>query len=409
MKQHAHDFALLGGQPLFAEALVVGRPNMPERSSLLRRIEAVLDSGWLSNGGPLVNEFETELAKRLKVKHAVAVCNGTVALQVMAKACGLTGEVIVPSMTFVATPHAMQWIGLTPVFADINWDDHTLDPSSVERCITPRTSAILAVHLWGNSCRIEELQDIADRHGLRLLFDASHAFGCEFRGRPIANFGIAEAFSFHATKVMHAAEGGAIVTNDDKVADECRLMRNFGITDFTHIDSLGTNAKMNELCAAAGLTSLESIDDVLDHNHRNMLSYREMIDAVPGLRLAIPLQADRRNNQYAVVCVSEREFGLSRNELTQVLRSEGVFARSYFSPGCHNAAPYVSDRIHSPVALPVTDSLLQQVMQLPTGPTVTTENIQAIGELLLSIQRHAPILRDQLADQQMLAALSDAA
>ncbi len=389
MKKHFSDLALFGGPALFTAPLIVGQPNMPDRNSLVRRIGAVLDSGWLANGGPMVDELEAKVAQRLKAKHVVAVCNGTLALQVMARACGLAGEVIVPSMTFVATPHAMQWIGLTPVFADVTHADHTLDPESVERCITPRTSAILAVHLWGNPCHVKQLQQIADRNGLKLLFDASHAFGCEYQNRPIGNFGLAEAISFHATKVMHAAEGGVIVTNDDTVAERSRLMRNFGITDFTSIDSTGTNAKMNELCAATGLTSLEAIDHVIQHNQRNMQAYRQAISSVRGLRLAVPPSSERRNHQYVVVEMNQQEFGLSRDGLLELLRAEGVFARSYFQPGCHNAVPYAGQAVHQPVPMPVTERLLHNLLQLPTGPAVTSSDIERIGQLLATAQQHA--------------------
>jgi len=409
MKKDLTDFAVLDGRPIFSEPRIVGRPNMPDRSELLRRIESVLDSGWLSNGGPMVSEFERQVAQRLNVKHVIAVCNGTVALQVMAKAFGLKGEVIVPSMTFIATPHAMQWIGLTPVFADVTSIDHTLDPDTVELCISPQTSAILAVHLWGNPCHVEQLQCIADRHGLKLLFDASHAFGCEYDGQPIGNFGLAEAFSFHATKVMHAAEGGAIVTNDDGIAERCRLLRNFGISDFTRIDSAGTNAKMNELCAATGLTSLDTIDAVLEHNKANMNTYREVLNAIPGLHLAITPASAQRNYQYVVVCVDECEFGLSRDDLLMVLRPEGVMARSYFSPGCHNAEPYAGLPIHQPVPMPVTEGLLKEVMQLPTGPTVTQSDIQRIGHLLNAVYQHAATLRRCLAERIATSSIPDAA
>lgn len=409
MKNDLSNFAVLDGPPLFSEPLIVGRPNMPDRSELLRRIELVLNSGWLSNDGPMVKEFERQVAQRLNVKHVVAVCNGTVALQVMAKACGLTGEVIVPSMTFIATPHAVQWIGLTPVFADVASCDHTLDPDTVELCISPQTSAILGVHLWGNPCHVEQLHRIAIRHGLKLLFDASHAFGCEYDGQPIGNFGLAEAFSFHATKVMHAAEGGAIATNDDGIAEQCRLLRNFGISDFTRIDSTGTNAKMSELCAATGLTSLDTIDTVLEHNKANMNTYREVLNGIPGLHLAIRPASAQRNYQYVVVCVDECEFGLSRDDLLVVLRAEGVMARSYFSPGCHNAEPYAGLPIHHPVPMPVTEGLLKDVLQLPTGPTITQSDIERIGQLLGAVYQQATTLRSCLVDRTPSSSIPDAA
>jgi len=396
MKRHVKDFAVLGGSLEFQTPLIVGRPGVLRRDSFLKRVEAILDSGHLTNGGPMVCEFEQRLAEFLGVRHVVTESNGTAALQVMAVACQLTGEVIVPSMTFIATAHALQWIGLTPVFADIDQRTHTLDPKSVQRCITDRTSAILGVHLWGNPCAIDDLQQIAEQHKLSLLFDASHAFGCSVGTRSVGSFGDAEAFSFHATKIMHSAEGGAIVTNNDDIAERCRLMRNFGITGLTRIESIGINAKMSELSAAAGLTSLESLADVINHNKHNLCEYRLQIDSINGLRVAIPSEDQQLNCQYVVVCVDEAQFGLSRDELLQVLRAEGVFARAYFAPGCHNSPPYAGVSVNCPVLLPVTNQLLDEVIQLPTGSSVKTADIHAVAMLIRAAQKHATILSEHL-------------
>ena len=391
------DFAIHGGSPLFAVPKVVGRPAVPDRQQLHQRVDQILDSGRFTNDGPLLQDFELKLKAVTGTRHVVSVCNGTMALQVLAKASGLTGEVIVPSLTFIATAHALQWIGLTPVFADVTSSSHTLDPASVERCITERTSAILGVHLWGNPCDVDGLQQIADKHGLKLLFDASHAFGCTHAAVPIGSLGDAETFSFHATKAMHAIEGGAIATDCDDLAERCRLMRNFGITDMTSIESAGINAKMNELCAAVGLTSLESFDTTLEDNRQRMNDYRNALQNVPGISLVISESADRRNNQYVVVRVDATVFGMSRDQLLNVLRAEGIFARSYFSPGCHNAEPYMHHQRHCPVDLPVTDHLLTELLQLPTGESVTQSDVQAIGQLLAAVHRCHPSLAERLS------------
>lgn len=392
-----NEFSIFGGAPAFPKELVVGRPSMPDRNALHRRIDEMLDSRQLTNGGQFVRAFEAELRQQIGCRHVVCVCNGTMALQVMAKACNLAGEVVVPAMTFVATPHAMQWIGLKPVFADIDADTHTLNPASVEQCISGQTSAIVGVHLWGNPCHISELQELADYHRLKLLFDASHAFGCTHLGIPIGCFGDAEAISFHATKVMHSIEGGAILTNDDGIAERCRLMRNFGISGFTSISSAGINAKMSELAAAVGLTSLENLPTVVRNNGDRMAEYRIAIEKIPGLQLAIPETTEQQNSQYVVVRVDEERLGLHRDMLMQILQAEGVFVRSYFSPGCHNAEPYCSDAARPGPPLPVTDQLLQQVMQLPTGPDVSHQDIAKIGLLLESIYHHRNSLRDMIA------------
>ena len=393
MKQSFTDFAVCGGVPEFTAPLVVGRPNELPRESFLAKVEAVLDSGHLTNGGPMVAEFERQIAEWLDVKHVVAVCNGTAALQIMIMACNLSGEVIIPSMTFIATAHALQWIGLTPVFADIDPETHTLQPDSVERCITQRTSAILGVHLWGNPCDVDELSLLAHQHDLKLLFDASHGFGCSYGMRPIGSLGDAEAFSFHATKVMHSVEGGAVVTNNDTIAERCRLMRNFGITGLTQIESLGINAKMSELSAAAGLTSLETVPQLIRHNANNLALYQLHLQHINGLTVCLPSEKHSSNGNYVVIRVDENRFGLSRDEIVLILRTEGVFARAYFSPGCHNAPPYAGNPIHTPVKLQTTEGLLTTIMQLPTGGTVNELEIKRISELLTSIKQQAPHLR----------------
>ncbi len=254
--------AVLGGVPAFAEPLHVGRPNVPDRAKLLQRIEGALDRRWFTNDGPLVQEFEAALVRQLQVKHVVAMCNGTTALEIAIRALELKGEVIVPSFTFVATAHALQWQEITPVFADIEPATHLIDPAQVERLITPRTTGIIGVHTWGRPCDVAALAEIADRRGLTLLFDAAHAMGCTHRGVPIGRFGAAEVFSFHATKCVHSFEGGAVATNDDDLAEKLRLMRNFGFAGYDRVVYLGINGKLSEIHAAMGLTSLEDLPRV---------------------------------------------------------------------------------------------------------------------------------------------------
>lgn len=406
MKQSIEQLAIFGGPPLFRDPHLVGRPNALNRERFLDRINCVLDSGMLTNGGQMVAEFERRLAQELGVNHAVAVCNGTMALQIMARACGLTGEVIVPSMTFIATAHALEWIGLTPVFADIDPTTHTLDPQSIERCIGPKTSAILGVHLWGNVCDLAALRKLANQHQLQLLYDASHAFGSSREGFGNETFGDAEAISFHATKVLQSIEGGAVLTNDDEIADRARLQRNFGITGLTAVDSVGTNGKMNEICAAAGLTSLEQSPAILKHNNQILASYREELNNIPGLSVANPESRRQINAQYVVVNVDRNSFGLTRDQLLEVLRADGIFARSYFSPGCHLAHPYVGNAVHMRTSLPATELLSTQIMQLPTGTSVSEDDVRKISGLLRFVSANcrevdaALKLRQSVADLQ---------
>ncbi|MEZ6062821.1 MAG: DegT/DnrJ/EryC1/StrS family aminotransferase [Planctomycetaceae bacterium] len=396
MKQRVEQLAIFGGRPLFETGRHVGQPNLPDTSHLLRRIQSVMDSGWLTNNGPQVRAFESRVCDMLKVRHCIAVCNGTTAIQIMARACNLTGEVIVPSMTFIATPHALEWIGLKPIFADVDPVTHTLDPDSVVAAITARTTAILGVHVWGNPCHTDRLQAIADTHRLRLLFDSSHAFGCRINGRSLGTFGDAEAFSFHATKIAHTLEGGVITTNSDELADRCRRLRNFGITGLTEIDDAGINGKLSEVAAAVGLTILDVFPSLVCQNAANAETYRTALRDCRGIRLAASTADDGGNSQYAVATVDESEFGLSRNELVAILRAEGAFARSYFSPGCHRAAPYRDDMSHCPVPLPVTELLLQSVLQFPTGRAVDQQDIWKIAHVVRFTERNSAEIRTRL-------------
>lgn len=389
MKDQVSELAVLGGSPLFRQPVHVGQPNVVDADRLANRIADVIKSGHLTNNGPQVRDFEAEIAHRCHVKHCVAVCNGTMALQIMAKACQLTGEVIVPAFTFIATAHALEWIGLTPVFADVDAETHTLCPESVTSCLSEKTSAILGVHLWGNPCRTQRLQKLADDFGLQLMFDSSHAFGCQVGGRPVGSFGKAEVFSFHATKFVHAFEGGAIVTNDDTIAQRCRNYRNFGISGLSTIDSAGINAKISEVGAAAGLESMDSMEVILQQNRANHNQWSRAVDRLNGLDMISLPPNTVLNRQYVVATIDVDEFGLSRDQLLAILRAEGVFARSYFVPGCHKASPYVGQAIHRRVPLPVTESLLKTVIQFPTGLSVSENQISQTADLLNFIAEHS--------------------
>ena len=244
--------AIFGGKPAFEEPRHVGRPNIGDRAAFLRRMAQILDTRWLTNKGSFVQEFESRIASLVGVKHCICACNATIALEIAIRALGLSGEVIVPSFTFIATAHALQWQGIRPVFADIDLTTHNIDPEDVERRITPSTSGIIGVHVWGNPCAVEVLSEVASRHRIKLLFDAAHAFGCSHGSGMIGSFGDAEVFSFHATKFFNTFEGGAVTTNDDELAKKIRLMKNFGFAGYDNVIYIGTNGKMNEACAAMG-------------------------------------------------------------------------------------------------------------------------------------------------------------
>lgn len=377
----AADLALLGAPPAYAQPLHVGRPNIGDRDAFMRRMNDILDRRWLSNNGPMVQEFERSLAEYLGVKHVVAMCNGTVALEIAIRALDLTGEVIVPSYTFIATAHALHWQAITPVFADIRSDTHTLDPEAVRRMITPRTTGIIGVHLWGRACDVEGLQAVADEHGLQLMFDAAHAFACTHKGTRIGNFGRCEVFSFHATKFFNSFEGGAVATNDDELARQMRLMANFGFQGFDNAIYPGTNGKMTEVCAAMGLTGLESLDSFTATNRRNHGHYASRLNDVPGLSLLAYDEAEGNNFQYVVVEVGDT-FPVSRNDIIRVFHAENILARKYFWPGCHAMLPYRSLFPHARLMLPETLKVADRVIVLPTGTAIEESDIECVTGIL---------------------------
>lgn len=377
----AEDLAINGAPPAFAEPLHVGRPNIGDKEAFKLLVDEMFDRRWLSNDGPLVKRFEERIADHLGVKHCVAVCNGTIALEIAIRALGLEGEVIVPSYTFIATAHALKWQGITPVFADIDPATHLLDPEAVRRMITPRTTGIIGVHLWGRAAPVEELQAVADEHDLQLMFDAAHAFGCSLGGRMIGGFGRAEVFSFHATKFFNSFEGGAISTNDDELARTARLMRNFGFVEADNVIHPGTNGKMVEVCAAMGLTNLGCIDQVIEANRRNYHAYREALNGLPGISVMEYNEAEHNNFQYIVMEVDEA-CPVSRDEIVAGLQAERVLARKYFWPGCHRMQPYRDLFPHAGLMLLQTERVANRVVVLPTGPDVNVDSVAMIADIV---------------------------
>jgi dTDP-4-amino-4,6-dideoxygalactose transaminase len=398
MKQSLNELALFGGPTAFEHKLHVGRPNIGDRADFLARVEGILDSRWLTNYGACVQELEAKLSRHLEVRHCITVCNATIGLEIAIRALGLEGEVIVPSMTFVATAHALQWQQITPVFCDIDPHTHCIDPDAVERLITARTTGIVGVHLWGRPCAIDPLQAIADRHKLTLMFDAAHAFGCTYGGRKIGNFGRAEVFSFHATKFFNTFEGGAITTNDDELAAKIRLMTNFGFAGYDKVVHIGTNGKMNEVSAAMGLTSLQSVGDFIAVNERNHRAYSRGLAAIPGMRLCAFDEREQNNFQYVVVEYTPAPNGLGRDELVRALWSENVMARKYFWPGCHRMEPYLTLYPEAAARLPRTEEVAARLLVLPTGTGVSVEEIDALCKLLALLVEHGEELQHRLTE-----------
>ncbi len=381
------DLAIHGAQRAFAEPVHVGRPNMGSRERFLALASSIYDSRWLTNNGPLVQELEQRIAAMHDVAHCVAMCNGTVALEIAIRALKLEGEVIVPSYTFIATAHALTWQEITPVFADIDLHTHNLCPDAVRRMITPRTSGIIGVHLWGRPAPVAELQDIADEHGLALMFDSAHAFGGRSDGRSIGTFGRCEVLSFHATKVYNTFEGGAVLTNDGELAQTMRLMRNFGFAGYDNVIHPGTNGKMPEINAAMGLVNLDELDSFIGANRRRYEAYARAFADLPGVRL-VEYDPDTRPSYHYAVLELDPAIGPPRDLLVEALHAENMLARKYFWPGCHRMKPYRDLQPHAGLVLPNTEALAGRIVVLPNGEGLPDGAASMVADMCRVLSPH---------------------
>ena len=348
------------------ETLHVGRPNIGDRMTFYDRTAVIFGRRWLSNNGCYVQSLEETVAKFVGVKHCIAVCNATVGLQVAMKAAGVTGQVIVPAWTHIATAHALSWIGLEPVFVDVNeW--HNIDADVVRSAVTTDTAAILGVHLWGRPCSVRALEYIAELDDLCLIFDAAHSFGCSYFGQMIGGFGDAEVFSFHATKFVNGFEGGAICTNDDDIAERARAMINFGYRDGA-VQYLGTNGKMSEPSAAMALTNIESMGEFIVVNKRNYDEYRRQL---PGVVFVEYDETERNNYHYVVIEIENRD------RVMEALHAERIMAKRYFWPGLHREVPY-----RTGVSLPETERLAACTLALPTGTAIGVDEVTRVCDII---------------------------
>jgi dTDP-4-amino-4,6-dideoxygalactose transaminase len=372
-----------------AEPVYVTRPLLPPLPDVMRRLEAVWAARWLTNGGGQHVELESALRAYLGVPELSLFNNGTIALLVALRALDLSGEVITTPFTFPATPHALAWLGLTPVFADIDPVRLTLSPDAVERAITPRTTAILGVHVYGVPCDVDGLQAIADRHGLRVIYDAAHAFGTRVRGRGIGTFGDVTMFSFHATKLFHTAEGGALTLRDPELRQRIDRLKNFGIVDQEHVELAGINGKMNELQAALGLAVLECVPGELDRRRAVADAYRSRLGAVPGISFAPLLAADADSLQYCAIRIDERAFGRSRDTVQEELKTFNVFTRKYFYPLCSDYPCYRHLPSAAPSTLPVASQVVREVLCLPIYGTLPLDAVNRVCDIIVSLQGSA--------------------
>jgi dTDP-4-amino-4,6-dideoxy-D-glucose transaminase len=359
----------------------VTRPFLPPLEEFLPYLEQIWESRWLTNAGPFHERLETALAEYLGVEHLSLFTNGTIALVTALQALRITGEVITTPYSFVATAHSLLWNNIKPVFVDIDPLTCNLDPARIEAAITPQTTAILPVHCYGTPCDVREMQRLADVYGLKIIYDAAHAFGVNLDNQSLLRFGDLSVLSFHATKVFHTFEGGAIICPDAKTKQRIDYLKNFGFADEVTIVASGINGKMSEIQAAMGLAQLPHMAKLIEQRGRIDAIYRAELSVVPGLSLLGPRQESTANYSYFPIFV-QPEFGVSRDQLYQRLRDEGVFARRYFYPLISDMPMYrgLASAAHS--NLPQAVKLADRVLCLPIYPDLPEDEAKRITSIV---------------------------
>lgn len=361
----------------------VTRPDLPPLDDFTEYLKQIWDSKILTNNGPFHQQFEKMLADYLGVKYLSVFANGTLALVTALQTLRITGEVITTPFSFVATTHALWWNNIRPVFADIEPVYYNLDPKKVEAAITPQTTAIMPVHVYGNPCRVDEFQKIADTYGLRLIYDAAHAFGVKINGNSILNYGDLSVLSFHATKAFNTIEGGAIICHDEQTKHRIDLLKNFGFVDETIVVEPGINAKMNEIQAAYGVLQLRSVETNISQRKKAAEAYRLRLGAVEGLRFFEDIEGVIHSYTYFPVFIDKELFGKSREEVYTILRKNNIFSRRYFYPLISQFPSYSGLSSSRSGNLPVAEHVAEEVLCLPLFSELQPETIDRICDLIL--------------------------
>ena len=366
----------------FEKPIHVTRPPLPDRKAVYRKIDEIWDSQWLTNVGSQHREFEAELKKYMDVPNISLFCNGTLALQLACQALRLSGEVITTPFTFAATPHVLYWNRITPVFCDIDPNTFNLDPERIESMITPNTTAILPVHVFGYPCDTQSIRQIANRYGLRVIYDAAHAFGVEVNGVKIGNFGDLSMFSFHATKIYHTLEGGALTFKDQSLRERLEFAKNFGFKGEESIVVPGINAKMNEFQAAIGLLMLDLVEEEIEKRKELTMIYRQRLSEIPGIHFRAEMSGVKHNYYNFVITVDQDKFGIKRDELYDKLKFYNIFTRKYFYPLCSQFQCYRQHPSAASDNLPVAESISKKVLSLPLYGNLKSHDINRICDIL---------------------------
>jgi dTDP-4-amino-4,6-dideoxygalactose transaminase len=368
----------------FEKPIYVTKPFLPPLDDFCAGLQEIWENRWLTNNGPIVQRFGRELSNYFETDNICLFTNGTLALQIGLQGMGIAGEVITTPFTFVATTHALFWNKIRPVFVDIEPDFYTLDPEKVEAAITPWTTAILAVHVFGHACKVNILADIARRHNLKLIYDAAHAFGVRVGNRSLAHFGDMSMFSFHATKLYHSLEGGMLTFQDSGLKSIFDYLKNFGFASEVEVVMPGTNAKMNEMQALMGSMMLGYLDELIEKRRQITIVYREKLKDVPGIYLRPELSNDvRYNYAYVPVEVNGNEFGMSRDQLYEKLKEYNIYTRRYFYPLVSNFACYKNVAVKDP--LTVARKVGERILTLPIYYDLALGDVQRICDIIIAI------------------------
>ena len=365
----------------FDKPIYVTRPFLPPIEEFAAGLQEIWNTQWLTNNGPVLQRFTRQLSHYFQTDNACLLANGTLALQIGLQGMGISGEVITTPFTFVATTHALFWNKIRPVFVDIEPGYYTLDPEKVEAAITPWTTAILAVHVFGYPANLHALADVARRHNLKLIYDAAHAFGVEVGGRSIAHFGDMSMFSFHATKLYHCLEGGLLTFKDSGLKSTFNYLKNFGFKSQVEVVMPGTNAKMNEMQALMGIHVLKYLDEIVEKSRQIDALYRERLNTVPGIHIPPPFPEDiRYNYAYMPIEVDENEFGMSRDALYEKLKEYNIFTRRYFYPLICDFACYQNIPVADP--LKTARGVAERILILPIYYDLEFEQVERVCEVV---------------------------
>ena len=362
--------------------ITVTQPFLPPLSEFISYLEDIWERKWLTNNGFYHKELEKALCEYLKVPYISLFTNGTLPLMVALQALEIKGEVITTPFSFVATTHSLWWNSIKPVFVDVEEKTGNIDPDKIESAITSKTTAILAVHVYGNPCDTDRIQSIADKHGIKVIYDAAHAFGVEQNGKSILNSGNVSSLSFHATKTYNTAEGGALVCNDESMKKKVDYLKNFGFASEVEVVIPGINGKMDEIRSALGLLNLKYIDNAIRKRHEIALLYRKKLTDISGITMLENIPGVKSNYSYFPIFVDKNKFGISRDELYEKLKSNNIFGRRYFYPLISTFSPYRDLDSAKPSNLPVATKLAESVICLPIHHDLTDDEVDFILKII---------------------------